>query len=176
MKDLEDKEDPLCVLKIHKFILYTACIKCMAVHFYTCRVSSGPIVQDKEFYAHVRINFIWWTAALWAAKYGRNSMETFLVLCQIKHGCPFVHKIIRQINESSNAWLWSADRSRWMLRSSAVVESCMFRSSGRGSRVVITESVFRSQTTATLFISYFFDIADGFVLDFFVFRLWYSAT
>ena len=33
MKDLEDKEDLLCILKIHKFILYTACIKCMTVNF-----------------------------------------------------------------------------------------------------------------------------------------------
>ena len=33
MKDLEDKEDLLYVLRIHKFILYTAYIKCIAVHF-----------------------------------------------------------------------------------------------------------------------------------------------
>ena len=132
-------------------ILYTACIKCIAVHFYTYLVSSGPIVQDKDFYAHERIKVVWWTVALWADKYGRNSMETFLVLCQIKHGCPFVNNVIRQINESSNARLWSADRSRRMLSSSAVVESCIFRSSGRGSRVVNSNSI----------ISYFFDIADG---------------
>ena len=33
MTDLEDKEDLLCVLKIHKFILYTTCIKYMTIHF-----------------------------------------------------------------------------------------------------------------------------------------------
>ena len=33
MKDLEDKEDLMCILRIHKFILYTACIKCIIVHF-----------------------------------------------------------------------------------------------------------------------------------------------
>ena len=33
MKDLEDMEDLRCLLKIHTIILYTACIKCMSVHF-----------------------------------------------------------------------------------------------------------------------------------------------
>ena len=31
--------------------------------------------------------------------------ERPFVLCQIKHGFPFAHKVIRQINESSNARL-----------------------------------------------------------------------
>ena len=48
----------VCLMKIHRDILYTTCIKCMAVHFYTCRVSSGPIVQDKDFYEHERINVV----------------------------------------------------------------------------------------------------------------------
>ena len=127
----------VCVIKIHRVILYTPCIKWMAVYFSKCHVSSGPIVQDKDFYVHERINVVWWIVALWAEKYGGNSMETFLVLCQ-KYSCPFVHKGIRQINESSNARIWSADRSRWMLRSSAVAESCIFRLSGKGSWVFIT--------------------------------------
>ena len=33
MRDLEDKEDLLCFLRIHKFILCTVSIKCITVHF-----------------------------------------------------------------------------------------------------------------------------------------------
>ena len=58
MKDLEDKEEVLICEDTQVVILYTACIKCMAVHFYTCLVSSSPIVQDMDFYAHKRINVV----------------------------------------------------------------------------------------------------------------------
>ena len=93
----------------------------------------------------------WWIVALRADKYGGHSVETFFCTMSDKAWLSFcAFKIIRQINKYSDARLWSADRSRWMLSSSAVAESCIFRLSGRSTWVVITESVFRSRTIATL--------------------------